>query len=322
MLAPNQLLTLRTVLATGSFAATASELNYTASAVSQQIAALERATGLVLFERSPHSVRPTEHARLLADRAGELLALWDGLDREVDAIARGELGRLRIGSFPTASARLLPAALAQLVASRPAADLEVDEGELDALLPRLLDGELDLALAYRYQAVPAGWPNRLVETRLLRERLYLLVPDGHPLAASGSDAAEARLTGLADSRWVAPLAGSPGALNLERLAARAGFSPRIGFRSNDYSVVHGLVAAGLGVALVPGLGLTELAGVQAVPLAGRDARRTVLALHRPSVRHSLLAAALTAIRTVARTTSDERNRSSETWLWGGVTTEA
>lgn len=296
MLAPTQLQTLRTVLATGSFAAAATELNYTASAVSQQIAALERATGLVLFERSPHSVRPTEHARLLADRAGELLALWDGLDREVDAIARGELGRLRIGSFPTASARLLPAALAQLAAARPAADLEVDEGELDALLPRLLAGELDLALAYRYQAVPAGWPNQLVETVLLRERLYLLVPDGHPLAAS----TEARLTGLAGSRWVAPLAGSPGALNLERLAARAGFSPRIGFRSNDYSVVHGLVAAGLGVALVPGLGLTELAGVRAVPLAGRDARRTVLALHRPSIRHSLLAAALTAIRTVAR----------------------
>jgi DNA-binding transcriptional LysR family regulator len=296
MLAPTQLQTLRTVLASGSFAAAAGELNYTASAVSQQIAALERATGLVLFERSPHSVRPTEHARLLADRASELLALWDGLDREVDAIARGELGRLRIGSFPTASARLLPAALAQLVASRPAADLEVDEGELDALLPRLLAGELDLALAYRYQAVPAGWPEQLVETVLLRERLYLLVPDGHPLASS----TEARLTGLAGSRWVAPLAGSPGALNLERLAARAGFSPRIGFRSNDYSVVHGLVAAGLGVALVPGLGLIELAGVQAVPLAGRDARRTVLALHRPSLRHSLLAAALTAIRTVAR----------------------
>ncbi len=296
MLSPTQLQTLRTVLTTGSFAAAAGELNYTASAVSQQIAALERSTGLVLFERSPHSVRPTEQARLLADRASELLALWDGLDREVAAIARGELGRLRIGSFPTASARLLPAALAQLVASRPAADLEVDEGELDALLPRLLAGELDLALAYRYHAVPAGWPEQLVETVLLRERLYLLVPDGHPLATS----TETRLAGLAGSRWVAPLAGSPGALNLERLSARAGFSPRIGFRSNDYSVVHGLVAAGLGVALVPGLGLAELPGVRAVPLAGRDARRTVLALHRPSLRHSLLAAALTAIRTVAR----------------------
>jgi DNA-binding transcriptional LysR family regulator len=306
MLAPTQLHTLRTVLTTGSFAAAAVELNYTSSAVSQQISALERASGLVLFERSAHSVRPTEHARLLADRAGELLALLDGLDREVASIARGELGRLRIGSFPTASARLLPAALATLSTERPQADIAVDEGELDALLPRLLAGELDLALAYRYQAVPAGWPSRLVETVLLRERLYLLVPDGHPLAASAAGAAggstgsggEARLVALAGNRWVAPLVGSPGALNLERLAARAGFSPRVGYRSNDYSVVHGLVAAGLGVALVPGLALSDVSGVHAVPLAGRDARRTVLALHRPSARHSLLAAAVTAIRTV------------------------
>ncbi|HJQ03398.1 MAG TPA: LysR family transcriptional regulator [Jatrophihabitans sp.] len=300
MLAPSQLQTLRTVLNTGSFAAAAAELNYTPSAVSQQISALERASGLVLFERSAHSVRPTEQARLLADRAGELLALLDGLDREVAAIARGELGRLRIGSFPTASARLLPAALATLSAERPAADIEVDEGELDALLPQLLAGELDLALAYRYQAAPAGWPSGLVETLLLRERLYLLVPDGHPLASTAGSG-EARLAGLAGSRWVAPLVGSPGALNLDRLAARAGFSPRVGYRSNDYSVVHGLVAAGLGVALMPGLALTEVTGVHSVPLAGRDARRTVLALHRPSARHSLLAAALTAIRTVAGT---------------------
>jgi DNA-binding transcriptional LysR family regulator len=300
MLAPVQLQTLRTVLATGSFAAAATELNYTPSAVSQQISALERASGLVLFERSPHSVRPTEHARLLADRAGEVLALLDGLDREVASIARGEIGRLRIGSFPTASARLLPAALAALSTERPEADLAVDEGELDELLPRLLSGELDLALAYRYRAVPAGWPSRLVETVLLRERLYVLVPDGHPLAGGAGLGDEARLGALATSRWVAPLAGSPGAVNLERLAARAGFSPRVGFRSNDYSVVRGLVAAGLGVALVPGLALVDGPGVHAIPLAGRDARRTVLALHRPSARHSLLAAALIAIRTVAR----------------------
>ncbi|MDQ2959304.1 MAG: LysR family transcriptional regulator, partial [Actinomycetota bacterium] len=249
MLALGQLHTLRTVLATGSFAAAATELNYTPSAVSQQISALERASGLVLFERGAHSVRPTAHAELLADRAAELLATLDGLDREVASIARGEVGQLRIGSFPTASARLLPAALAALSGDRPGIDIALDEGELDTLLPRLLSGELDLALAYRYEAVPAGWPAQLVETVLLREPLSVLLPRGHPLAGTAS----IRLAALAADRWVAPLAGSPGAVNLDRLAARAGFSPRISFRSNDYSVVHGLVAAGLGVALVPGL---------------------------------------------------------------------
>lgn len=296
MLVPTQLQTLRIVLSTGSFAGAAAELNYTASAVSQQMSALERATGLVLFERSPHSIRPTEQASLLASRSTELLAILEDLDREVAVIARGEVGQLRIGSFPTASARLLPQALAALSSQRPGIEIAVDEGELDTLLPRLLSGELDLALAYRYQAVPAGWPDQLVETVLLREPLSLLLPTSHPLAEDGP----VRLASFAEDRWVAPLAGSPGALNLDRLAARAGFQPRISFRSNDYSVVHGLVAAGLGVALVPGLALSDTAGVQALALAGRAQRRTVLALHRPSARNSLLAAALAAIRDTAR----------------------
>lgn len=297
MLAPHQLHTLRTVLATGSYAGAAAELRYTPSAVSQQMSALERATGLVLFERSAQSVRPTAHAHLLAERAADVLALLAGLDREVAAIARGETGQLRIGSFPTASARLLPAALATLRQQRPGVEIEVDEGELDALLPRLLSGALDLALAYRYDTVPAGWPGQLAETELLREPLFLLLPAGHRLAGAGA----LRLAALAAERWVAPLADSPGALNLDRLAARAGFEPRVSFRSNDYSVVRGLVGAGLGVALVPGLGISDTDGVLPTPLLGRPPRRAVLALHRPAARNSLIAAALSAIRATART---------------------
>ncbi|MEO6503582.1 MAG: LysR substrate-binding domain-containing protein [Jatrophihabitantaceae bacterium] len=297
MLAPHQLHTLRTVLATGSYAGAAAELRYTPSAVSQQMSALERASGLVLFERSAQSVRPTAHAYLLAERAADVLAMLAGLDREVAAIARGETGQLRIGSFPTASARLLPAALATLRQQRPGVEIEVDEGELDALLPRLLSGELDLALAYRYDTVPAGWPGRLAEIELLREPLFLLLPAGHRLAGAGP----LRLAALAAERWVAPLADSPGALNLDRLAARAGFLPRVSFRSNDYSVVRGLVRAGLGVALVPRLGISDTDGVLPTPLLGRSPRRAVLALHRPAAHNSLIAAALSAIRATART---------------------
>ena len=297
MLAPHQLHTLRTVLATGSYAGAAAELRYTPSAVSQQMSALERATGLVLFERSAHSIRATPHAELLAERAAGVLAMLAALDREVAAIARGEAGQLRIGSFPTASARLLPGALAALRQQRPGVDVEVDEGELDELLPRLLSGELDLALAYRYDTVPAGWPAGLVETELLREPLSLLLPAGHRLAGVGQPV---RLAALAGERWVAPLADSPGALNLERLAARAGFVPRVSFRSNDYSVVRGLVAVGLGVALVPGLGIGETEGVVPAPLAGRAPRRAVLALHRAAAPNGLIAAALAAIQATIR----------------------
>ena len=296
MLAPHQLHTLRTVLATGSYAGAAAELRYTPSAVSQQMSALERATGLVLFERSAHSIRPTPHAELLAERAAGVLAMLAALDREVAAIARGEAGVLRIGSFPTASARLLPGALAALRQQRPGVEVEVDEGELGELLPRLLSGELDLALAYRYDAVPASWPAGLVETELLREPLSLLLPAGHRVAGTGP----VRLAALAGERWVAPLAESPGALNLDRLAARAGFVPRVSFRSNDYSVVRGLVAAGLGVALVPGLGIGDTDGVLPVPVAGRQPRRAVLALHRAAAPNGLIAAALAAIQATSQ----------------------
>jgi DNA-binding transcriptional LysR family regulator len=295
MLQPIQLQTLRVVLTTGSFASAAEALSYTPSAVSQQMAALERASGLNLFERSAHSVRATPYAQLLADRAGDLLAVLDELNQDVAAMARGESGRLRVGSFPTASARLLPAALARLTGERPGIDIEVDEGELDSLLPRLISGELDLALAYRYDAVPSSWPSPLVEMPLLDERLALLLPASHPRCSTDS----VRLSSLRAERWVAPLADSPGAVNLDRVAARAGFSPRVSFRSNDYSVVRGLVAAGLGVALVPSLALEPTEGAVVKPLAGPAVRRRVLALHRPASHNALISAALSAIAAIA-----------------------
>jgi DNA-binding transcriptional LysR family regulator len=295
MLQPSQLLTLRAVLAVGSFASAAEALNYTPSAVSQQIAALEKASGLVLFERSAHSVSPTAHARELAARSADLLSLLDTLDRDVSALARGESGQLRIGSFPTASARLLPPALAALSSARPGVDIAVDEGEVATLLPRLENGELDVAIVYRYRSVPTGWPASLVETPLLSERLWVLLPTEHRLAGELS----VRFAALRQDRWVAPLADSPGALNLDRLAAAAGFTPRVSFRSNDYSVVRGLVAAGLGVAVVPGLALSESPGLVVKKLAGRAMRRDVLALHRPHGRNALIEAALDAMRTTA-----------------------
>jgi len=293
MLSLNQLLTLREVLSSGSFAIAAERLNYTPSAVSQQMSSLERATGLTLFERSAHSVRPTEQARQLSDRSSDLLAMLGGLERDVAALARGEAGIVRIGSFPTASAHLLPPALAAVRTERPGIEITVDEGELDVLMPRLLDGELDLAVAYRYTGAPRAWPARLVARIVVSEPVRLLVPSGHPKA----HATQARLTMFSSERWVAPMAGSPGADNLDRLAGEAGFVPRISFRSSDYSVVRGLVAAGLGVALVPRLALVgaDTAGVVALRLAGRQPHREIVTLHRPGMASPLVTAAAAAV---------------------------
>jgi DNA-binding transcriptional LysR family regulator len=299
MLDPIQLRTLREVVARGSFAAAAAELRYTPSAVSQQIAALERATGIVLFERGPKFVSPTPAGRALAERSGDVLVGLDSLERDAAALARGEAGALRIGCFPTAGAHLLPAALAELTRKRPGVDLHLEEAELAALLPALTDGAIDIALAYRYDLVPTSWSAGLVEHALLDEPLHVLLSRRHARAHGRN----VRLATLRHERWVAPLAGSPGAVNLDRLCARAGFTPNVTFRSNDYAVVRGLAAAGLGVAVVPALALAEPRGrssrVSVLALAGRPPRRHIVALHRWGNPNPLLPVVLAALRNAA-----------------------
>lgn len=279
MLQPVQLRTLQEVLTAGSFAAAGERLGFTASAVSQQIAALERSTGLLLFERRARSVRPTAAARALAARLGGLLGQLDELDREMRALAAGRTGVVRIGSFPTASAALLPPALARLRRSAPDLGVLLDEAEPAELVPRLVAGNLDLALVYRYDSVPRAWPAELRATPLLRESLVLLVEPHHPAGASGPD--PVALAALAGETWAASREDSAGARSLERLCADAGFAPRIAFRSNDYQVVHGLVAAGLGIALVPALAATAGTGTaRTLDVTAPRAGRRVLALHR------------------------------------------
>jgi DNA-binding transcriptional LysR family regulator len=292
MLSPTQLLTLRAVVHTGSFALAAQRLNYTPSAVSQQMSSLERGCGLELFERSPHSVRPTPHAEWLADRAADVIAQLEELAHDVEALARGEAGRLRIGSFPTASARLLPHVLSRLARDRPDVALQVEEDELGPLLDRLRAGDLDLAIGYRYGGTTPTWPAGIVETPLLTERLWLVVPADHRLV----DVDGVRLGALATQRWIAPREDTDGAVNLTRMAAAAGFTPRIAFRSNDYAVIHGLVAAGLGVAVIPELALVDRADVRRIRLTGRAMRRDVLALRRRGSANPLVPTTIDEIR--------------------------
>lgn len=294
MLDPIHLKTLQVVLRTGSFAAAAAELQYTPSAVSQQMSALERSCGVALFERQPHQVRPTDAAGVLAETGASVLADLAAVETAIGAVARGEAGRLRIGAFPTAGAALLPAALAALQRHRPAADVELVEGEPDALLPRLVDGRLDLAVVYEYDTVPGPPTERLMRVELRREPLRVLLA-----AREHGDDAPVRLAELRERRFVAPLEGSPGADNLDRMCAAAHFRPRIGFRSNDYAVVRGLVGAGLGVAVVPELALARDRTVRALPLAGRQVRRRIYAVYRSSARNPLLAPLLAALATEA-----------------------
>lgn len=292
MLDPTQLTTLRAVMDTGSFAAAAARLQYTPSAVSQQMAALERACGVPLFERWPHQVRPTAAAQRLAELAGGPLADLAAAEREIARIARGEEGRLRVGAFPTAGAAILPRALAALRRLTPGAEVELVEGEPELLVPQVQDGRLDLALVYEYDLVAADF-GTLVRVPLRHEPLRVLLP------ASRRNVGESvRLADLRDDTFVAALEGSAGAANLDRMCAAARFRPRVSFRSNDYAVMRGLVGAALGVAVVPELGVAPDRAVRAVPLSGRPLRRRVDVVHRPTTANPLLAPMLAALRGV------------------------
>ncbi|GCD92635.1 LysR family transcriptional regulator [Embleya hyalina] len=291
MLNPLHLRTLVEVVVTGSFARAARRTGYTASAVSQQIAALERAVGTPLFEREAHGIRPTGMAFTIAERARESIAVLDSLERDIRDVVQGRSGRLRLGTFPTAGERLVPSAVAELTRSHPGAEILLDEAEPDDLLPQVQKGDLDLTLVFAYDLVPRVWPVELTVFPLIEETLVVLVPAGHH-ALRRSDGID--LADLADERWVASRPGTAGATSLFRICAVHMFAPRVAFRSNDYDVVQGLVAAGAGVAIVPGLAYQPREGMVAVPLAQTPSHRRVFALYRTANHNPLLKAALDA----------------------------
>lgn len=287
MLNPIHLRTLRECVRTGSFAEAARELGYTASAVSQQIFLLERSVGAPLFERSARSVRATAVALLLAERSGPVLGALTTLEREARSMALGEQGSLRLASFATANARIVPAALAAVVADRPKAEVQLDEGEPSEVLDGVLDGTLDAAVVFDYDLDPRDWPVELRRAELLAEPLVLAVASGHRLAGL----CEVELAEVAQETWICTRTDTAGARTLNRLAAEAGFTPRIIFRSNDYAVVRELVTRNLGVAMLPALAWPE-DGVHTLRLIGAQTYRRVLVLYRKNNGNPLLPLAL------------------------------
>ncbi|GAB3548069.1 DNA-binding transcriptional regulator, LysR family [Actinopolyspora lacussalsi subsp. righensis] len=287
MLNPIHLRTLRECVRTGSFAEAGRVLGYTSSAVSQQMVLLERALGASLFERTARSIRCTPLAERLAQRSKEVLGELEAIEREMRSVAVGETGSLRLAGFATANARLLPDVLAAVVAERPNARVQLDEGEPDEVIGEVLDGNVDAAVVFEYDLDPRSWPAELRVEELLAEPLRLCLPAKHPLA--GREAV--RLDELAADSWTCTRDDTAGARVLVRLAAAAGFVPNIVFRSNDYKVIRDLVARGLGPALLPAMAVgDEDVGVK--PIAGRQPHRRVQVIYRQHNTNPLLPLAL------------------------------
>jgi DNA-binding transcriptional LysR family regulator len=274
MLNVQRLKVLREVAEQGSFSAAADALSYTQSAISQAVARLEDETGVTLIERDRRGVRPTAAGAALIGHTEGILARLEAAESDVAAIAGVRGGRLRMASFPTAGATLMPVAIATFRASHPDVELNLVEGEPKDIVPRLRAGEFDLALVYEFGGAIESLGAGMRRFELLDDPIRAALPRGHRLARGQT----VRLGDLRGESWVQTSASTPYARYVVRSCHAAGFEPRVSFESDDFQTVQGLVAAGVGVALIPQLALSSLReDVVIRPLHPRGPIRGVLA---------------------------------------------
>jgi DNA-binding transcriptional LysR family regulator len=285
MLDARRLRLLRDLARLGTISAVAGAHTYTPSAVSQQLAALEREAGVQLLERTGRRVILTAAGRVLAEHAEVVLGALEQAAAALATAGAGLSGPLRIGAFPTAVRTLLPAALVDLGRQHPGLELRVTEIDPADVPDALRERRLDVGLVHDYDVAPVEPDPALDAVPLLDETVYLAVP-----ARSAIDG----LSGAREAYWIC---GSPGTLCHTvalRLGQGAGFSPRIRHHADDFTTVLALVAADQGVALVPELAVPRAAsGVRLIPLATR--RRTRIAYRRGSAGHPVIAAAVAAL---------------------------
>lgn len=254
MLDVKRLRILREVAEQGSFSAAGEALYLSQSAVSQQIATLEREVGMQLLDRTREGPKLTDAGRVLVSHAEAAIARLDEAERELAAIAGLEGGELRLASFPSASATLLTEAVSTFHRRHPAVRLSVADAEPEESLPRLRAGELDLALTFDYTSRPEQDERDLDRRLVLTESMHVAVPKSHELASRSV----VPLAELADVEWLCGSRPSTCGEVIFDACRSAGFEPRIGFESDDYHVMQGFIAAGLGVTLLPDLALATL----------------------------------------------------------------
>jgi DNA-binding transcriptional LysR family regulator len=254
MLDVRRLRILREVASRGSFSAAAEALYLSQSAVSQQVATLEREVGMTLLERTREGPKLTPAGEVLVFHANAAIARLEQAERELAAIAGLEGGELRLASFPSASATLLTQAVSEFVKRYPRVRLSVSEAEPEESVPQIRAGELDLALTFDYPSVPATDEPDIESTLLMTESMYVALPKNHPLA----EEEKVDLAALREEAWLCGVAASTCGEAILEACRAAGFEPRIAFQSDDYHVLQGFVAANLGVTLLPDLALPTL----------------------------------------------------------------
>jgi DNA-binding transcriptional LysR family regulator len=251
MLDVRRLRVLRAVSQHGSFSAAAEALSYTQSAVSQQIAALEREAGVLLVQRNARGVRLTDAGQALVRHTEVILSRLADAEAELEAIAGLRSGRLRMAAFPSAGATIMPKAIGRFREQHPGVELTLQPAEPDEVHGLLKAGDCDIALTIDAPPVVEE-PDGIDLVHLLDDPMYVCLPASHPRASQ----ARVRLEDLAGDSWILGSTGRcPDSVVFLRACQTAGFDCRIAFHSDDYLAIQGFVAAGVGLALIPDLGL-------------------------------------------------------------------
>ena len=295
MLNPQHLRTLVEVVRTGSFAEAARRLGYTPSAVSQQIQSLEREVGLALLERHARGVRLTDAGEVVVASAEKARRLMRAVDDELAEVAGLRRGSLRLGAFPTAGASLVPLAITTFRERHPGVELIVRSAKLAEMLRLLESREIEIGLLWDYDwcriegMVDAGV---LAMRHILDDPMELVVARTHRFARRR----RVRLAELADERWIIRADAHPGAEVLARSCRAAGFEPQVSFEAHDYQEAQGMVAVGLGVALIPRLALTTVRDdVTAISLGDTAPVRRILVARLAGRRHTPASEAMMAV---------------------------
>ncbi|MFD6280986.1 LysR family transcriptional regulator [Streptomyces sp. NPDC060209] len=272
MIDVQRLRVLRAVADHGSFSKAAAALRLTPSAVSQHVAVLERSLGAQVVTRSTRGVTLTQAGQIMVGAAEFVAAELEQARQQVERLSTGRV-QLTVATFTSGGRYLLPGAVPRFMATHPSTTLHVREGEPEDTLPLVRQGAVDLALAYHFDGplpVGPGPSSGLQWTPILEDPLHVVMPEGHRLAGHQAlDIAE-----LAAEPWV--LGCLKTEAYLRRYAERAGFEPEVRGTTTDYFFARSLVAAGVGVSLIPSIALVPMVpGLHAVPIKPPTPARSI-----------------------------------------------
>ncbi|MEO9323551.1 LysR family transcriptional regulator [Nocardioides sp. C4-1] len=287
---------LRAVDTHGSVVGAAEALGFTPSAVSQQVKRLERQTGVALLERVGRGVVLSLPGRLLVDAGTSVLRDLEQVQADLHRTAGGVAGHLRVGAFSTAMRGLVAPVARDLLAAHPDLSLRLVEREPWDAIADVAAGRLDLGLVHSWGDVPIEVPDHLERVDVGSDLADVVVHRDHRLA----DRPHVTPHDLVDEGWVATPEGTICRQWLGRMYDGTGRRPRIAHEAMEFESHLALVAAGLGIALIPRIGRAPLgADLVAVPAVDPTPTRSIVAVHRRSMGASPAVTAVVASLTAA-----------------------